>query len=578
MQDNEGDVTTTALHFVEALYAAATGRSGYDEIFAPFDDHLNARARADKLTDPGWLDSLNRHFERAAEVYELSIQAHADSPAAFVERFRQPALIFDARLEILAQNAAFAALLDLKVGDRLSDAALGDDAGSTLAEAPELLDKTVDQRRLLIPVYLHDDAAPDLFIAERMLPRAYAKARTAEYVLICARTSWHPAIAELLSTAFQLTDAELDLTRRLLEGADLKQIAQSRGRSLRTVRTQMNSVLGKTQSQDQKRLVRLVAGLMQTGEVEPDHPDSGPRARRIASSAITRHKSRLASMKLNDGRRLAYAEYGDLEGETVLMLQPTTTPTQPEPVRKAMAQKGLHVIAPYRPGSGLSDTRSPKDGPQALAEDYVQLLDALEIEACTLVGHCSGGLYALAAAQRLGARARRAVMLDVGAPVVSVSELIRLPSAPRRTFLPARLFPQALIAPHRMVAADFNKDEAGEQRTVEYFFEGSPKEQERVRTDSYFYSVTRDNIAYSFENVPRLVEDVCRWVSNWESLITDAKLPVHFIHGSENTIFPVGKLEAFVRKHNHTTLTVVDGEGQLLLYAAPDQVAQAIAE
>ncbi len=357
MRDNEGDVTTTALHFVEALYAAATGRSGYDEIFAPFDDHLNARARADKLTDPGWLDSLNRHFERAAEVYELSIQAHADSPAAFVERFRQPALIFDARLEILAQNAAFAALLDLKVGDRLSDAALGDDVGSTLVEAPELLDKTVDQRRLLIPVYLHDDAAPDLFIAERMLPRAYAKARTAEYVLICARSSWHPAIAELLSTAFQLTDAELDLTRRLLEGADLKQIAQSRGRSLRTVRTQMNSVLSKTQSQDQKRLVRLVAGLMQTGEVEPDHPDSGPRARRIASSAITRHKSRLASMKLNDGRRLAYAEYGDLEGETVLMLQPTTTPTQPEPVRKAMAQKGLHVIAPYRPGSGLGDAR-----------------------------------------------------------------------------------------------------------------------------------------------------------------------------------------------------------------------------
>jgi pimeloyl-ACP methyl ester carboxylesterase len=338
----------------------------------------------------------------------------------------------------------------------------------------------------------------------------------------------------------------------------------------------MNSVLGKPQSQDQKRLVRLVAGLMQTGEVEFDHPDSGPRARRIASSAITRHNSRLASVKLRDGRRLAYAEYGDLQGDPVLMIQPTTTPTQPEPVRKAMAQCGLHVIAPYRPGSGLTDNRSPKDGPKALAEDYLELLDALEIKTCTLVGHCSGGLYALAAAQRFGDRARRTVLLDTGAPFSSVAELFKLPSAPRRTFLPARLFPQALIAPHRMVAADFNKDDAGERRTVEYFFEGSPAELERVRSRSYFYDVTRDNIAYSFENVPRLVEDVCRWVSNWERLVQETQVSVHFVHGSDNTIFLMEKLEAFVRNYDHTTLTKVEGEGQLLLYSAPDRVAQAI--
>jgi hypothetical protein len=36
------------------------------------------------------------------------------------------------------------------------------------------------------------------------------------------------------------------------------------------------------------------------------------------------------------------------------------------------------------------------------------------------------------------------------------------------------------------------------------------------------------------------------------------------------------KLEAFVRNYDHTTLTKVEGEGQLLLYSAPDRVAQAI--
>ena len=577
MDQNSGEVTDTALKFVDALYAAATGRSGYDQIFAPFDAHVEARAQAGQLTDDVWLESLNRHFERAAEVYELSIQAHADSPKTYVERFAQPAMIFDAHLRIVAQNAAFSDLLGQQTGAVLSAETLGEEAQAALTEAPELLGETADQRRLLIPVHLQPDAPPDLFIAERMLPRAYARARAMEFVLICARTNWHPAIADLLSTAFGLTDAELDLTRRLFEGADLKQIADARGRSLRTVRTQMNSILAKSRCQDQKRLVRLVAGLMQTGEVETEHPDSGPRARRIASSAITRHHSRLASLTLTDGRRLAYAEHGDLGGEPVLFLQPTTTPTQPEPVREAMAERGLRVISPYRPGSGLSDNRPPKDGPDALAEDYVQLLDALGLGDCTLAGHCSGGLYALAAAKRLGERARRAVLVDTGAPVASITDLMKLPAAPRRTFLPARLFPSALIAPHRMVAADFNKDEAGERRTVEYFYEGSPSELERVRTSAYFYEVTRDNIAYSFENVPRLVADVCRWVSNWEDAMAGVRAPVHFVHGDQNTIFPVRPLERFVARHDGARLTVVPGEGQLLLYARPDAVAAAMA-
>ena len=577
MDQSTSDVTATALQLVDVLYSAAAGRASYDGIFASFDAHLEARAKSGKLADPAWLDSLNRHFERAAEVFELSIQSQADSPAAFVKRLAQPALIFNARLEVLAHNAGFEDLLGVPVGRRLDTLPLHEDTQATLAEAPQLLSDSVDQRRLLIPVYLQSGAAPDLFIAERMLARAHARERDEEFVLICARTSWHHGIAEMLRAAFGLTDAELDLTRRLFEGGDLKQIAEQRGRSIRTIRTQMNSVLSKTRSPDQKRLVRLVAGLMQTGEIGPNDPDSAPRARQLATNAITRRHSRLGSLTLRDGRRLAYAEYGDLDGWPVLFLQPTTTPSQPEPVHSAMAQRGLRIIAPFRPGSGLSDNRPPESGPEALADDYVQLLDGLGIGSCTVAGHCSGGLYALAAAKRLDRRTRRIVLIDTGAPVRSVTELMTLPAAPRRTFLPARLFPRALIAPHRMVAADFNKDQAGERRTVEYFFEGSPTELEQVRAHQYLYEVTRDNIAYSFENVPRLIADVCRWVSNWEPMLGEAGAPVDFVHGDQNRIFPINRLDALVSRHPHATLEVVAGQGQLLLYATPDAAASVLA-
>ena len=103
-------------------------------------------------------------------------------------------------------------------------------------------------------------------------------------------------------------------------------------------------------------------------------------------------------IKLPDGRRLAYAEYGDANGKAVFLfhglpgsrLSWGLLPGDPIP-------SGLRIIAPDRPGYGCSD---PKPHRTLLnwAEDVEQLADALGIARFAAVGVSGGGPGALACA------------------------------------------------------------------------------------------------------------------------------------------------------------------------------------
>jgi DNA-binding CsgD family transcriptional regulator len=79
-----------------------------------------------------------------------------------------------------------------------------------------------------------------------------------------------------LRTVFALTEAEAAITARLIEGQSVKEIADQRGTSEQTVRTQIKLILEKTQSArqvDLLRLQRLFAA--RTGDRLPSPPPRG---------------------------------------------------------------------------------------------------------------------------------------------------------------------------------------------------------------------------------------------------------------------------------------------------------------
>ncbi|GAA0893959.1 alpha/beta hydrolase [Fulvivirga kasyanovii] len=101
---------------------------------------------------------------------------------------------------------------------------------------------------------------------------------------------------------------------------------------------------------------------------------------------------------LGDGRKLCYAEYGDPEGFPVFLFHgtPGSRLWYADDSHNARAI-GLRLIAPDRPGYGLSD---PKPGRTILdyADDIKELADQLNVDRFSVMGVSGGGVYAAACA------------------------------------------------------------------------------------------------------------------------------------------------------------------------------------
>jgi pimeloyl-ACP methyl ester carboxylesterase len=111
------------------------------------------------------------------------------------------------------------------------------------------------------------------------------------------------------------------------------------------------------------------------------------------------------TITLADGRTLSYAEYGDPEGEPVVLIHGIpgsrlfwgVLPGSP-------FRSDLRLIAPDRPGYGFSDFFGRGQTIVDYPNDVTQLADALGIEKFAVFGASGGGPYVLACAWKIPER------------------------------------------------------------------------------------------------------------------------------------------------------------------------------
>ncbi len=122
-------------------------------------------------------------------------------------------------------------------------------------------------------------------------------------------------------------------------------------------------------------------------------------------------------IRLSDGRWLGYAEYGDPAGWPLMFFHGT-------PGSRVMArfaapkarELGIRLIAPDRPGYGLSDLQ-PRRRLIDWPNDVQQLADALSLERFAVIGVSGGGPYAAACAWKMADRLVGAGIISGLAPV-----------------------------------------------------------------------------------------------------------------------------------------------------------------
>lgn len=154
---------------------------------------------------------------------------------------------------------------------------------------------------------------------------------------------WSDAIAPLLSNAFGLTDTETEICRLLYLYSDTDLIAEERGTSRLTIRTQIKSILTKTNTPNKVDLIRLLAVLCARQA----------RKGKIADWEDPLHREQLLAKP--DGGVLAWTWFGAPAGTPVLMIHgPSIGPYFSDQLDEWMKKANIRLLAISRPGYGNS--------------------------------------------------------------------------------------------------------------------------------------------------------------------------------------------------------------------------------
>jgi pimeloyl-ACP methyl ester carboxylesterase len=110
------------------------------------------------------------------------------------------------------------------------------------------------------------------------------------------------------------------------------------------------------------------------------------------------------TLRVEDGRLLGYATYGDPAGRPVFYFHGFPgSRLEAQLADPVAARMGIRLIALDRPGFGLSDFK-PRRTISEWPDDVVRLADALRIDRFATVGVSGGGPYAAACALRIPQR------------------------------------------------------------------------------------------------------------------------------------------------------------------------------
>jgi pimeloyl-ACP methyl ester carboxylesterase len=276
-----------------------------------------------------------------------------------------------------------------------------------------------------------------------------------------------------------------------------------------------------------------------------------------------------ARLRLPDGRWLGYREAGDPRGTPLLFFHGLPGSRFQCPDHAEASDLGVRLIAPERPGYGLSDP-SPEAYPLvAWPRDVAALADALEIDRFAIAGYSLGGVFAAACAHELSQRVTRvglissAATLDVAGnwhgwgPMRAFYELARTDAA---AFSAAA--ESAAASPESFVAALTDAGGDVDRRAL-----ASPALRERFLRDA------RETLR---RNAAALLRDVVLAARSWGFDVGAVRVPAFVWHGLEDVYAPPAMAKFLAATIPGARAWLYAGEGHLLMFDRWPEILRAL--
>jgi pimeloyl-ACP methyl ester carboxylesterase len=262
------------------------------------------------------------------------------------------------------------------------------------------------------------------------------------------------------------------------------------------------------------------------------------------------------------GRRIGCAEYGDPSGLPVLALHGTPGSRLMFALSDGAARdRGIRLIAPERPGYGLSDYRRCEGLAQS-AEDIVAVAAAYRLDRFAIVGVSGGGPYAVAAA---AAMADRVSLLALVGPVGAVAErrvrISRVHHLLFRVLAPAPIAPRAFFRSLRyMVAQAPDTAHRWLLRRVK------PCDREiltRPEVRASLQAALGEGLRPGVEGA---LQDLRLYCAPWRLQLAEIDVPAIVWQGSDDTIVPPAAAYALARTLPNCRLDVMPAAGHYWVF------------
>lgn len=282
--------------------------------------------------------------------------------------------------------------------------------------------------------------------------------------------------------------------------------------------------------------------------------------------------ARAGVTRLRDGRALAYAEWGPIEGRPLLHFHGVPDGRFSWGGGSACREHGVRLIAVDRPGIGGSD---PKPG-RVVADwpaDVAELAEGLDLDNFAVSGWSAGGPYALACAHELQPRID-AVALISGAGRLDLPGFVEQMSTASAWKLAARV-PSALTLAYLALSRLARRSPGAAQKVL---FSGISKADRAV--------IDRPNVgrrlvsAYVEATRPGgrgLTEDMQALLSPWGFDPAEIDLPVHLVHGTRDTIAPPAHAEYWIETLQAARAVWVENAGHFLIEDHVEEVLDMLA-
>ena len=269
-------------------------------------------------------------------------------------------------------------------------------------------------------------------------------------------------------------------------------------------------------------------------------------------------------IRLRDGRRLAYAEYGKPEGKPIFYFHGLFgSRLERHPDNSIAISLGARIITIDRPGCGLSDF---KPGRKLLdwPDDVAELANTLKIDRFAVVGVSGGGPYVLACAFKIPHRLTTAVLISSLAPFDLPKATNGMMWPQRILFSLARYTPWLLGLPVWMMGfllRHYSEQYLKQITTLMPEYDRAILSQPEVR------AMLKEDFTEAFRTVPW----GCTWeavllVRPWGFRLEDIIVKIHLWQGDKDVNVPLqmGQYMASAILNCHATFC--PGEGHLLFF------------